>query len=265
MASEQPKKDHWNADGYVHHASFVPKLGSIILGQLSAQPHEHILDFGCGDGALTRELATRCKSVVGIDASEDMIRLANETSSDIDYYAVDGHHLQAWFDETQSNKRFDAVFSNATLHWLKEPVKAIQSIHHVLKPGGRLAAEFGGFMNCGEIHSALIAAMNRRGFDGKALSPWFFPSPEHYKSLLTANGFDVAHIEHVPRMTELDTDLTGWLKTFAFNFVKVLSTEEERKQVIDEVVEQLRPCYQREDGKWFVMYVRLRVVALKRS
>lgn len=86
--------------------------------------------------------------------------------------------------------------------------------------------------------------MNRRGYDGKALSPWFFPSLEHYKSLLTANGFDVPHIELVPRITELDTDMAGWLTTFAFNFVKVLPTEEERKQVIDEVVEQLRPCYQ---------------------
>lgn len=149
MAGEQPKEDPWSADGYVHHASFVPKLGNIILGQLAAQPHEHILDFGCGDGALTRELASRCKSVVGIDASEDMIRLAKETSTGIDYYAVDGHYLQPWFDETQGQRPFDAVFSNATLHWLKQPVKAIQGIHHVLKAGGRLVAELGGFMNCG--------------------------------------------------------------------------------------------------------------------
>lgn len=105
--------------------------------------------------------------------------------------------------------------------------------------------------------------MNRRGFDGKTLSPWYFPSAEAYTQLLQANGFHVHSAVIVPRPTQLDTDMAGWLKTFAFSFLQALSTDQERQDLIAEIVEHLRPAYQREDGKWFVMYQRLRVIAFK--
>jgi 2-polyprenyl-3-methyl-5-hydroxy-6-metoxy-1,4-benzoquinol methylase len=144
--------DNWSASNYVKHASFVPKLGNVILNMLDPQPFEEILDFGCGDGVLSKELALRCKSVIGIDASPDMIVSANKQESkpeNIQYFTVNGYELDNWFDQ-QSFTQFDAVFSSATLHWLKEdPVKAIKNIRHVLKPEGRFVAEFGGFMNCG--------------------------------------------------------------------------------------------------------------------
>ncbi|CDS11299.1 hypothetical protein LRAMOSA03562 [Lichtheimia ramosa] len=257
----------WSSSNYQTHASFVPKLGSIILGMLDAQSDEKILDFGCGDGVLTIELAKQCKSVVGIDASSNMIDKAKAITppdTNIDYHVVDGHDLAEWYDAASDLTPFDAVFSNATLHWLKrDPIKVIQGIHHVLKPGGRFVAEFGGFMNCGEIHTALITALNRRGFNGQSLSPWYFPSPDAYKTHLENNGFQVKSIDLVPRMTELDTDVGGWLRTFGFCFLQVLPSDKDREEVISEVMEHLRPSYQREDGKWFVMYVRLRVIAFK--
>ncbi|KAI9322797.1 S-adenosyl-L-methionine-dependent methyltransferase [Dichotomocladium elegans] len=257
----------WSSDNYNIHAPYVPQLGNIILEMLEAQPKERILDFGCGDGYLTKELAKKCESVVGLDANEDMITKAKMVTKDapnITYALLDGHDVAAWFDRT-GQQPFDAVFSNATLHWLKkDPIKVIQGIHHVLKPNGRFVAEMGAFTNCGEIHTALITALNRRGYDGKALSPWYFPSVEVYASHLRKNGFTVETIESVPRPTELNTDIVGWLTTFGFNFLHALKSEEECQQVVSEIVEHLRPCYQREDGKWFVMYVRLRVVAYKK-
>lgn len=143
--------DNWSASNYVKHASFVPKLGNIILDMLDAQPTEHVLDFGCGDGVLTKELATRCKSVIGIDGSRQMIASADQDKPEnASYMTVDGYYLDIWFNQTQNSNYFDAVFSNATLHWLKrDPVKVIRNIRHVLKPQGRFVAEFGGFMNCG--------------------------------------------------------------------------------------------------------------------
>lgn len=144
--------DNWSASNYVKHASFVPKLGNIILSMLDPQPTEHILDFGCGDGVLSKELAACSKSVIGIDASADMIASANQQQDkpeNIEYFMVDGYMLDTWFDDTQAGKRFDAVFSSATLHWLKSPVWAIKNIHYVLKDNGRFVAEFGGFMNIG--------------------------------------------------------------------------------------------------------------------
>ncbi|KAI8145926.1 S-adenosyl-L-methionine-dependent methyltransferase [Fennellomyces sp. T-0311] len=254
--------DPWSASNYDTHASFVPKLGNIILGKLDAKPTERILDFGCGDGVLTQELAKQCQTVVGIDASTDMIAKAKQSTQGIEYHVVDGHYLGQWFDK-ENQEPFDAVFSSATLHWLKEPVKAIRGIHQVLKPAGRFVAEFGGYMNCGEVHTALITALNKRGFNGKALSPWYFPSPQEYAKLLESNGFKVESIELVPRPTELNTDVAGWLKTFGFAFLEPLKSDEERQEVLAEITEHLRPAYQREDGKWFIMYVRLRVVAHK--
>ena len=106
--------------------------------------------------------------------------------------------------------------------------------------------------------------MNRRGYDGKVLSPWYFPSEIEYSKLLEENGFKVDSIELIPRMTLLNTDVAGWLTTFGFSFLQVLKTEEEHQEVLSEITEHLRPAYQREDGKWFVMYVRLRVIAHKK-
>ena len=115
-----------------------------------------------------------------------------------------------------------------------------------------------------EVHTGLITALNRRGYDGKALSPWYFPSEIEYAKLLEENGFNVDSVELVPRMTQLNTDVAGWLTTFGFSFLQALKTEEERQEVISEIMEHLRPGYQREDGKWFIMYVRLRVIAHKK-
>ncbi|CAO3630629.1 unnamed protein product [Mucor hiemalis] len=260
------QEDNWSATKYAQHASFVPKLGNVILDMLNPKETEYILDFGCGDGVLTKKLAQGCRSVVGIDASRKMITGAQqEKPENTEYYTVDGYDLDTWFNQTQHGRPFDAVFSSATLHWLKrDPVKVIRNIRHVLKENGRFVAEFGGFMNVGEIQTGLITALNKRGLDGASYSPWFFPSDQYYRNLLEENGFHVEHCQLNPRMTELDTDVAGWIEMFGFDFLKPLSSDEERTQVAKEVQEYLRPSYQREDGKWVIMYNRLRVVAIKK-
>jgi 2-polyprenyl-3-methyl-5-hydroxy-6-metoxy-1,4-benzoquinol methylase len=148
------QQDNWSATNYAKHASFVPKLGNIILDMLAPQDSEHVLDFGCGDGVLTKKLATNCKTVVGIDASRTMITHAQQDKpTNTEYYTVDGYDLDTWFNQTQHGIYFDAVFSSATLHWMKrDPAKVIRNIRHVLKPKGRFVAEFGGFMNIGGMY-----------------------------------------------------------------------------------------------------------------
>ncbi|CAO3611191.1 unnamed protein product [Cunninghamella echinulata] len=222
MTEEQTttSKDYWKAEAYETNASFVPKLGNTILSMLEARPNERILDVGCGDGVLTNELAKLCRQVVGVDASADMIQKANilRQHDNTTYHVADCQQLSSWLTDNNMDS-FDAVFSNAALHWMKkDPVGVIKGIHQALKPGGRMVAEFGGYMNVGEIHTALISGLNKRGLDGQSYSPWFFPSDTYYQQLLQDNGFDVKYIALVPRPTQLDTDVAGWIKTFGFSF-----------------------------------------------
>ncbi|CAM0137491.1 hypothetical protein VKS41_003146 [Umbelopsis sp. WA50703] len=258
--------DNWSASKYDQNANFVPLLGSIILDMLAAQPDETILDLGCGDGILTKKLEGLCKRVVGIDASENMIKKAREIGCK-DARVVDGHDIAGWFAKENVKQdiggKFDAVFSNAALHWMTEPKKVIAGVNQVLKPGGRFVGEFGGYMNVADVHGALITALNRRGKDGRSFSPWFFPSDQYYKTLLEEQGFKVETISLNPRPTQLPTDVAGWIDTFGFSFLAALDTEEERRDMVHEIVEHLRPTNQREDGVWTVMYVRCRFIAYK--
>ncbi|CAO3595502.1 unnamed protein product [Absidia cylindrospora] len=266
MTENTIQEDQWDSENYNTHASFVPKLGNTILAKLNAQSHERILDLGCGSGELTNDLAGQCAQVVGIDASENMINKAIhiQQHKNTEYHVVDGQDLSSWLI-SENIPPFDAVFSSAALHWMKkDPVAVIKGMHDALKPGGRMVVEAGGFMNVGEVHTTLIQALDRRGLDGKSYSPWFFPSDVHYKQLLEQNGFDVKDIALVPRPTRLNTDIAGWIETFGFTFLEALKTDQDRQEAIREIVEQLRPGYQREDGSWHIMYVRLRVVAIKK-
>lgn len=146
----------------------------------------------------------------------------------------------------------------------EDPVGVIKGMHAALKPQGRIVLEAGGFMNICALHAALIQALNRRGLDGKAHSPWFFPTDGYYKQLLEDNGFEVQSIALVPRPTDLPTDIAGWIETFGFTFLAALPSDQERKAAVHEIVEELRPVLQKEDGSWGLMYSRLRTVAVKK-
>jgi len=263
MSTTQP--DAWSATNYAANAHFVPALGNLILGMLDPQPTERILDLGCGDGVLTKKLQNLCAHVTGVDASSNMVATAKQDRGLNDVHVADGMELGEWFEKT-GKEPYDAVFSNAALHWMKrDPLKVIEGVRKCLKPGGRFVGEMGGYLNVADLHGALISALNRRGYDGVAASPWFFPSPQHYQSLLEQGGFTVKHISLNPRPTELPTDLSGWLDTFSFQFLNVLASDEEKEAVKNEVVQQLTPTNVKEDGTWTVMYVRLRFVAVLES
>ena len=108
-ASHSPSGQAWNADRYAEHASFVPDLGHDVVKLLSPQPGQRILDLGCGEGALTERIMQLGADVLGIDASADMVAAAQKRG--VTARIIDGHQLP--FDH-----EFDAVFSNAALHWM---------------------------------------------------------------------------------------------------------------------------------------------------
>ena len=243
----------WNAKQYAKNARFVSDLGQAVLDLLNPQPGERILDLGCGDGALTERLVAAGANVVGVDSSADMVRAAKDRG--LDARVVDGYTLE--FDS-----EFDAVFSNAAMHWMKrDPDAVVAGAYRALKPGGRFVAEMGGHGCVAAITVALCATLQERGLSNPAdLIPWYFPTPDEYQARLEAAGFAIEHIALIPRPTPLPTGMRGWLDTFAIPFTKTLP-EYKRGEFLDEVTEKLRPVLCDSNGRWTADYMRLRFLA----
>jgi SAM-dependent methyltransferase len=250
MAGEQGAQS-WEAVRYARHAGFVSELGAPVLELLRPRPGERILDLGCGDGSLAASLIAAGCEVIGIDAAPDMVEATR--AKGVDARLMDGEALAF-------EAEFDAVFSNAALHWMRDPDAVIQGVRRALVPGGRFVGELGGHGNVAAITVALVAALERRGIDGKGAIPWYFPTPEAYSARLEAAGFAVESIGLIPRPTPLPTDMAGWLDTFAEGFFARLEPAE-RQAARDEVIALLRPCLCDEQGRWTADYVRLRFAA----
>ncbi len=195
----------WDPQRYADNARFVAELGMPVLDLLAARPGERILDLGCGDGFLTAKLVAMGVTVVGVDASAALIAAAHALG--LDARLGDAQRL-AFADE------FDAVFSNAVLHWMKKPDAAIDGVWRALKPGGRFVAECGGKNCVAQIRAALGQALSRRGIDAATVDPWYFASAQEYGDRLRARGFVVESIAVFPRPTPLPGDVTDWLRTF---------------------------------------------------
>ncbi|MGH7931773.1 MAG: class I SAM-dependent methyltransferase [Candidatus Binataceae bacterium] len=248
-ANDTPVNE-WKADRYAQHAHFVPALGQPVLDLLKPQSQERILDLGCGDGILTEKIAAA--SVVGVDGAADMVAAAVERG--LDARVMDGHELNF-------NAEFDAVFSNAALHWMtKDPDAVIAGVKRALKPGGRFVAEMGGHGCVAAITVAMIAMLERRGVNSGGTIPWYFPTVDDYRARLTRGGFMVDYIELIPRPTPLPTNMAGWLDTFGEPFFRRLPADQ-RVAARDEVVAMLRPVLCDGEGRWTGDYIRLRFAA----
>jgi SAM-dependent methyltransferase len=191
--------------------------------------------------------------VTGVDASPAQVEAARKLG--VEARVMDGEHLAF-------ESEFDAVFSNAALHWMRNPDKVIAGVHRALKPSGRFVAECGGHGCVAKIKKALVEALHRRGIDGEARNPWFFPTVEDYSQRLADAGFTSSYIALIPRPTPLPGDVTGWLETFAESFITALPVHD-RPAYITEVREALRPALCDREGKWTADYVRLRFSAKK--
>ncbi len=247
----------WNAGLYDDKHSFVWKMAAGLLDLLEAKPGERILDLGCGTGPLTQQIAEKGAHVIGIDRSPDMIRQAKEKYPALPFEVMDATQIS--FAEP-----FDAVFSNATLHWIKEPQKVIVGIAKVLKPGGRFVAEFGGKGNTRELLKAIGRTWNKAGFPGSAPMPWYYPSISEYSSVLEKHGLEVTYATLFERPTPLEEGergLRNWLEMFGSVLLEKVPAEQQER-ALNAVETELKPILFK-NGTWVLDYRRLRLVAKK--
>jgi trans-aconitate methyltransferase len=241
----------WDSESYAKNARFVTELGAPVLKLLAPRPGERILDLGCGDGLLTRQIADLGCSVVGVDSSPAFVAAARMRGLEV---------VETSVDAMEFGPEFDAVFSNAALHWMKDADAVIERVARACKPRGRFVAEMGGHDCVQTIVAALTEELECRGHYGAAANPWYFPSVEDYGARLARGGFEVRYLALIPRPTPLPGDVMDWLTTFSVCFTAVLP-EAERQDYLECVRRRIRPQLCDANGNWTADYVRLRFEA----
>jgi trans-aconitate methyltransferase len=243
----------WDPQTYARDGAFVHQLAGGVLEWLAAKPGECILDLGCGDGQLTQRIAALGATVVGVDSSPAMVEAARTRGIAADEASAESLPYPA--------ASFDAVFSNAALHWVRDQDAMMTQVHRVLRPGGRFVAEMGGHGNIAAIRVALMAVLARHGHADREDGVNYYPTPEAYTRRLERHGFRVQQIALIPRPTPLaESGMTGWLRTFRRGVLDSLP-EALRETVVEETAALLALALRDEDGNWIADYVRLRFVA----
>ncbi|MFI5097073.1 MAG: class I SAM-dependent methyltransferase [Candidatus Acidiferrales bacterium] len=245
----------WDARLYDDKHSFVWKMAAGLVELLEPKAGERILDVGCGTGHLTAQIAASGAVTCGIDQSPEMIRQAHEKFPGLRFEVMDAREISL-------EESFDSVFSNATLHWIKEPERVIRGIVKVLKPGGRFVAEFGGKGNVAELLAAAECAWKKLRPGTPMQNPWFYPSVAEYAGLLERHGLEVTYALLFDRPTPLEDGERGlrtWLEMFGGSITGELPRAE-RERLVEEIGCQARGrLFQ--DGQWVMDYRRLRIVA----
>jgi trans-aconitate methyltransferase len=227
----------WDAGLYESSSQFVWKFGGDVVSLLKPQPGERILDVGCGTGHLTADIAAAGALTFGIDASPAMIAQARQNFPKLQFQLVDAA-------EFQSESVYDAVFSNAALHWMLEPDRVAAAVARALKPGGRFVGEMGGKGNISAIDGAIRTNIRN-----------YYPSVSEYSAVLERNGFEVTFMTLFDRPTPLEGGEKGlreWLQTF----------RGDNTRPVEEVESELRPRLFH-DGRWVADYRRLRFIAVR--
>jgi trans-aconitate methyltransferase len=241
----------WDASLYAGNGRFVALLAGSLVEALQPKAGERILDLGCGDGFLTRRMGESGATMVGVDSSPQMIAAATELGVDARF---------ASGEELPFEHEFDAVFSNAALHWMSDQDAVLEGVYRALKPGGRFVAECGGQGNIAAIRVALLAVLARHGIPAEQIENNRFFSDTEYRARLESHGFLVEEIMLKPRPTPLPSGMADWLKTFRSSVLERVSGAE-RPLAIEQIVSLLKPVLCDREGNWTADYVRLRFVA----
>ena len=242
----------WSAADYAKHAAFVPRLGDAVLQLLAPRPGELILDLGCGDGVLTERIIEAGARVIGLDSSEEMVEAARARG--IDAFVADAEAM-----DVARFGQFDAVFSNAALHWMLDPDAVACGIFGALREGGRFVGEMGGEGNLLTLRTALRDELVARGYQMPEKDPSWYAGVEEFTRLYVTSGFSQVKAELIPRPTPLPGGAAEWVRTFRAGVMDVAMVPEwERSDIAAAVEARVASALQQSDGSWNADYVRLR-------
>lgn len=250
------ESSRWSPADYARNAAFVPALGAAALSLLDPKPGEMILDLGCGDGVLTEKIVAAGAGVIGFDSSPEMVEAAR--SRGIDAFVVDAETL-ASPEQAERFGQFDAVFSNAALHWMLDADAVASGVFAMLKAGGRFAGEMGGAGNIAVLRGAIRAELVERGYTLPEADPQWYPSVEEFTRLYATAGFGQIQAELIDRPTPLPAGISAWVKTFRAGWLdQAMVPEWERDEIGRGVEKRVEATLRNPDGSWFADYVRLR-------
>lgn len=256
MTTPQPV-NRWDAAAYAANAGFVPALGAPVLALLAPQPGERILDLGCGDGVLTEKLLASGATVSGVDFSPEMVAAAKARG--LVATVMDGQALAF-------HAEFDAVFTNAALHWMMDHAAVAQGVFRALKPGGRFVGEFGGFGNIAALRTGIRAVLALEGYTLPDREAQNYAEPAVFADTLAQAGFSEVEVSLIHRPTELPTGVVGWLTALRQGFMDTVGVaDEDAPRIMQQIEDFLAPILKRADGVFVADYVRLRFQARKPS
>ncbi|WP_312874719.1 class I SAM-dependent methyltransferase [Actinomadura litoris] len=249
---------NWAVTTYDSAFGYVSAHGAPLVDLLDPQPGERVIDLGCGTGTFSAEIAERGAEVLGIDGNPDMVAQATALHPGLSFIVGDAHDFT-------TSESFDAVASNAALHWMtRDPDQVIGQVHAALRPGGRFVGELGGAGNCAELIAAMQTAWRVFGL-GEPELPWYFPSPAEYATKLEEGGFTLRLLEHADRptrMTEGPGGAADWVRAYAGRALADVPPELV-EPLLERVNDLAAPALRRESG-WVADYVRLRFAAVRK-
>ncbi|MDO4640605.1 MAG: class I SAM-dependent methyltransferase [Neisseria sp.] len=243
---------HWEKEKYEQNARFVSTYGEELIRWLNPKKDEYILDLGCGDGVLTKRVAEYGCKVLGLDGSQKFVEAVRKIGVDA---------IQCDAQNMKFENEFDAIFSNAALHWMTNPDEVLKGVSRALKKGGRFVVEMGCKGNVEKIENAIFEVTKKHNL--KAKKCWFFPSPEEETQLLEKYGLKVKRMVSFSRPTPLPTGIKGWLQTFSAPTLINIPVAMHEK-LIDEITEKVeKELEKNENGQVLADYIRLRFEAVK--
>ncbi len=239
--------------------------GKRLISELELAGHERILDLGCGDGALTAQLAELVPHgfVLGIDASESMIATATKDHAGANL-RFEGQDINAMDFESD----FDLVFSNATLHWIKDQKRLLRKVFESLKDRGMVRFQFAGDGNCSNLIRTIrevISEVQYAGIFREFDWPWYMPTCQEYQVLLEEVHFAEKEVccTNADRYFENSEAMIRWIDQPSLVPFLDWIAEPNRQRFRDIVVERMIAQTQQDDGRCFETFRRINVWARK--